>query len=157
MNKNNLMYTYFKNLKQGYANDDIDAIEQNARCWVQIAEENPFKYDTPEYEEFFQMKLCYTIWARGDVNAKINRRKMIRHAKVLCALNPKQPYTWDKKGELEDKQEQEQMYQKKEEVKVVNEESQTILGVIPEKNEEKKSFFRRFNFWKKEGEQNDSP
>ena len=162
MSVNNQMFILFKNLKEGYANDDIDAIEQNARCWMQLAPENPFKYDTPEYEEFFQMQLCYTIWARGDVNSKINRRKMIRHAKALCALNPKQPYVYDKKAEEEEKRKKEEWIKQEQLMKqealkpktvktVTEEEPKVVLGIVPEE-EQKKSFLKRIFSFFKEGE-----
>ena len=161
MSVNNDMFIYFKTMKQGYAENNNDVVEQCARCWMQLAEENPFKYDTPEYEEFFQMKRAYTIWARGDVNGRINRRNMVKHAKALCALNPKQPYIFDKKADEEEKKAKEawiesEQQRKQEalmtpEVKTVNEEPQIILGVIPEK-EEKKSWFKFFKPAKKDGE-----
>lgn len=160
MSVNNQMYNLFKDMKQGYANNNNDVVEQCARCWMQLATDNPFPYDTPEYEEFFQMKRCYTIWARGDVNAKINRRKMVQHAKALCALNPKQPYVFDKIAEREEKKAKEEWIEKEqirkqEELQtktVVNKEPEIILGVIPEEKKEKKSWFKFLNPWKKESE-----
>lgn len=154
----NQMYNLFRDMKQAYANGHDDAVEQYARCWAQLAPENPFQYDTPEYEEFYQMQRAYMIWNRGDINAKINRRKMVEHAKALCALNPKQPYVYDKKAELLDKKEEMEKQNAikeeiKEEKKVINEEPQTVLGVLPEEEEkEKKSWFKFLFPWKKDGE-----
>ena len=237
MNLNNQMYTYFNNMMNGYANNNIDTVEQNVRCWIQIAPENPFQYDTPEYEEFFQIKRCYTIWSRGDVNGRINRRNMVKHAVALCALNPKQPYTYDRKAEQEDLKKQEivrkeELRLRKENIfmlidnmkekyisdnkvefensvfalmqkaednpfefgsdeyeqfslmlnsykrnpinktrllecaeklckilthreepkKVINEEPKTVLGVLPDEKEEKKSWFKFLNPWRKDGD-----
>ena len=160
MNLNNQMYILFENMMKGYVDNNIDAIEQNARCWLQLSPGNPFLEGTPEHEEFFQMNLSYIIWARGDVNAKINRRKMISHAKALCALNPRQPYTYDKKADLEEKRKEQeervarqaQTISEGEPAKVVNEAPQVVLGVVPEEPKEKKSFFKRFLSSKKEGE-----
>lgn len=149
---NNQMYNLFRNMKQGYAEGNDDTVEQCARCWSQLATENPFPYDTPEHEEFFQMTKAYMIWSRGDINAKINRRKMVQHAKALCALNPKQPYTYDKKAEMEEKKQKEAAEAKKEEKIIVNEEPQTILGVLPDEDKEKKNWFKFLFPWKKEGE-----
>lgn len=107
MSVNNQMYVMFANMKQGYKEGNMDVVEQCARCWMQLATENPFPYDTPEYEEFFQMQKAYSIWARGYVDQKINRRRMVEHAKRLCELDPKQPYIYDKKAEQEEKKLQE--------------------------------------------------
>ena len=164
MSLNNQMYTLFKDMKQAYANNDDSTIEQCARCWIQLAEENPFPEETPEHEEFFQMKRCYIIWSKGYVNQKINKRRMVQHAKALCALNVKNPYTFDKKAEQEEQKAKEeriaQEQQRKQEAlkeepkKVINKESEIVLGVIPEedKKEEKKSWFKFLHPWKKEGE-----
>ena len=167
MNLNNQMYMLFKNMKQGYAEGNNDVVEQCARCWAQIAPENPFPEETPEHEEFFQIKRSYTIWSRGDIDAKINRRRMIQHAKALCALNPKQPYTYDKKAEQEEKRlneeriaqeqlrKQEDLKKIDEPKKVINEEPQIVLGVIPEEKEEKEEKKSWLSFLKprhKEGE-----
>ena len=175
MNRNNYMYTLYKTMTQADKQDNTDAIEQCARCWMQLNPENPFTYDTPEYEEFFQIRKCYMIWARGDVDQKINRRRMIQHAKALCEINPKQPYVFDKKADEEEKQAEEQkkkmdllarqeLEKAKEEKKtiekpeanlediqpkkVINEKQETILGVIPGK----KSLLKLFHMHKKEGE-----
>lgn len=167
MNLNNQMYMLFKNMKQGYAEGNSDIVEQCARCWMQIAPENPFPEETPEHEEFFQIKRSYTIWSRGDIDAKINRRRMVQHAKALCALNVKNPYTYDKKAEQEEQKAKEEriaqeQLRKQEDLKkidepkkVINEEPQVVLGVIPEEKEEKeekKSWFSFLNPWRKEGE-----
>ena len=150
-------------MKEAYANNDAGGVEQCARCWVQIAPENPFKYDTPEYEEFFQMKKCYSIWAKGDVSRKINRRRMVQHAMTLCAMNPRQPYTYDKKAEQEElrlaelakKEEEERKLKEAEAKKVVIQEPQVVLGVIPDEEKEKKPWFKFLRPWKKEGVSDD--
>jgi len=247
MSVNNQMYNHFKGMKQAYANDDISSLEQYAACWMQLATENPFKYDTPEYEEFFQMKKSYDIWHKGAIDRKINRRRMVQHAKALCELNPKQPYVYDKEAEKAEKEAEAERIRKLEEEKrqtndvqfvlddmnnaflkndevtfeqdvfclmditsenpfsvgmdeyeyfsimmkcyqkspmnkkrlmeaakclcdvmsyteiypektkkIINEEQQTVLGVLPENNKEKKSLFKFLRFWKKEGGQDDS-
>ncbi len=176
MNKNNYMYKLFKDMKEGYTEDDIDKIEQCARCWMQLNPENPFVYDTPEYEEFFQIQKSYTIWVRGDIDRKINRRRMISHAKALCALNPKQPYVFDKKADIEEKKAEEekrkadllkrqekliQTENKVEELskiadniethqenKVVLNEPKKVLNVQEDEEKEKKSWLRFLHPWR---------
>lgn len=163
MNLNNQMYNIFRDMKKAYANGDISGVEQYARCWMQLAPENPFTYNTPEYEEFFQMQKCYTIWIRGDIDRKINRRRMVQHARQLCELNPKQPYVFDKKADQEEKvkeklaqQQREQEKQDSSSVEEVEEivqeaKKETILGVIPEEKTEKKLWYRFLHPWRKEG------
>ena len=170
MNANNQMYRMFKIMKQGYAEGDVNAVEQGARCWLDLAPENPFPEDTPAYEAFFQMQKCYSIWRRGDIDRKINRRRMIMWANKLCESNPKQPYKFDKKAEEEEqrlaKEAEEQRLAKlqedltvKEEVKKSLEkeakeaEKQYVFGVIPEK---KTPWYKQFFKRKKEGAPDDS-
>lgn len=166
MNVNNQMFNLFKNMKQAYAEGDNTGVEQCAAAWSKLAKDNPFVYDTPAYDEFFKMQRSFQIWAKGGVDRKINRRRMLWHAQALCELNPPQPYVYDKKAEQEEKKAKEEWIAQEqirkqealkteESVKVVNEEPQIVLGVIPEK--EKKSFFKRLLSFKKEGEEDDSP
>lgn len=163
MSINNQMFNLFKTMKQGYAESNDTVVEQCAAGWMQLVKDNPFIYDTPEYDEFFKMKRCYDIWAKGSVDRKINRRRMLQHAKALCALNPAQPYTYDKKAEQEEKRAKEEWIaqeqlrkqealKKEEPKKIVEEEPQVILGVIPEEQTEKQSIFKRIFSFKKEGE-----
>ena len=166
MGVNNQMYALYADMKRAYAMDDSGTVEQCARCWLQIAPENPFKYDTPEYEEFFQMQRCYTIWFRGDVDQKINRRRMAQHAKKLCELNVANPYKFSKEEarlELEEKKSKEaadiRAIQEKKIEQMFNnkqEEKKIVLGILPEeekeKEKEKKSWFRFLNPWKKDGD-----
>lgn len=155
-------------MKEGYANNNPDQLEHGARCWLDLNPTNPFPEESPEMEAFFQMQKCYSIWKRGDIDRKINRRRMIMWAEKLCELNPRQPYKFDKKAEeeerlLEAQREQEELQRRleaeksKEEPKpvekVVVEEPVTVLGIIPEK---KKSWFKGLFSRKKEGESNDS-
>lgn len=142
-------------MKQGYANNDKDRVSQAARCWLQLEPENPFNAESPEYEEFFQMQKCFTIWKRGDIDRKINGRKMIEHAWKLCELNPRQPYKFDKATEdAELKQTQEVEKKRVEEaVNIVEEEkeevkSEYVFGVLPE---EKKNWLSFLFPWKKDG------
>ena len=102
MNRNNAMYKLFKGMKEGYAEGNMEAVEQCARCWLQYNPENPFNADTPEYEAFFQMKKSYEIWTRGDIDRKLNFRKMRKFAIELASLNPHQPYKFDKAAEEEE-------------------------------------------------------
>lgn len=159
MNVNNQCYRMFKEMKEGYANNDSNQMEHGARCWMDLAPENPFKEDSDEYEMFFQMQKCYRIWKRGDVDRKINRRRMIEWARKLCELNPRQPYRFDKKAEEEEirlAQEAEKKVEIKPEPKpepkveqvVVKEEPEVVLGIVPPKDKWFKRIFKK----KKEGE-----
>ena len=155
MNKNNQMYRMFKEMKAGYAEGNKDKMEHGARCWLDLEPENPFPEGSNEMEAFFQMQKCYCIWKRGDIDRKINRRRMLQWAEKLCELNPRQPYRFDKKAEEEEilaaqKAEQEKPVVEK---KVVKQEPDKVFGVIPE---EKKSWFKFVFPWKKEGVSNDS-
>lgn len=164
MNVNNLMYKLFKEMKEGYASNNKDQLEHGVRCWLDLNPENPFPENSPEMEAFFQMQRCYMIWKRGDIDRKINWRKMLVHANELCALNPKQPYKFDKKAEDEEiraaLEAQKAQEEKKEEAKkevqeirqVLREEPLRVSGVLPE---EKKSWLKNLFSWKKEGETND--
>jgi len=161
MNVNNQKYKMFKLMKQGYAEGNKSNVEQCAHCWLQLEEVNPFEYGTLPFEEFFQMKRCYTIYSRHDIDQKINRRRMVEHAMKLCELNPKNPYTFDKKAEEEDLKIEKEKYEKsliKEEPKqivekVVLEEPITVTNALPE---EKKNWLNFLFPWKKEGVSNDS-
>lgn len=178
MSRNNIMYTMFKQMKQGYANNNMDDVEQCARCWLRLDPENPFQENTPEYEAFFQMQKSYIIWMRGDIDRKLNRRKMRRYAIELCSLNPKQPYRYNKEEEqleLEEQKAKEEERRKKirekeqlkddefdiannvqpKLIKQVKTEKQVVLGV-PQENEDKKSWLRFLHPWRKD-DKNDSP
>lgn len=170
MNVNNQMYRMFKEMKEGYANNNIDQMEHGARCWLELDPKNPFPESSEEMEAFFQMQKCYNIWKRGDIDRKINRRKMIMWAEKLCELNPRQPYHFDKKAEEEEirlaqeaeklkeaaKAEEKKIEKPVEQVQVVKtvieEEPKKLLGIVPE---EKKSWFKFLFPWKKEGAKND--
>ena len=161
MSATNEMYRLFNTMLQGYKEGNRDTVEQCARCWMQLATENPFEFETPEHEEFFQMQRCFQIYSRGAIDQKINRRRMVEHAMKLCALDPKQPYTYDKRVEEEEKkqklferQKQKEEMQKEQEIKkeqpVILEEKKTVLGVIPDDQKEEKESWVKFLFpWKK--------
>jgi len=165
MSRNNTMYEMFKKMKQGYAEGNLDMVEQCARCWLQLSPENPFSAETPEHEAFFQMQRCYTIWSRGDVNRKINMRKMRQYAIALCELNPRQPYRFDKLAYEEETRIAKEAEQtrvekavetpKEEPVVLVKEpkapvEKEYVFGVIPEEKVEKKSWIKNLFHKKKE-------
>lgn len=99
MSVNNEMYLLFNKMMEGYKNQRYDAVENAAHCWLMFNPENPFKQDTQEYEVFFQMQRCFTIWRNGDINARINRKRMVEYAKQLCSLDPAQPYKYNKSEE----------------------------------------------------------
>lgn len=164
MSVNNQMYMLFKKMKDAYKNEKYDVMESSARNWLLLDPENPFAPNSPEHEAFFQMQRCFIIWRNGDINGRINKRKMVEWAKELCKIDPKQPYKFDKKAaEEEAKAAQEIKPQeiKKEEPKeqpkveqtVIEEEPKKVFGVIPE---ERKSWFKFVFPWKKEGGSNDS-
>ena len=132
MSLNNQLYKIFNDLTKAYKENNYGSIEQAARCWMQLTSENPFIYDTPEYEEFFQMHRCYEIWAKGAIDQKINKRRMVQHAKALCALNPKCPYVYDKKAEEEEKRAKQEYIESLKPVKIIPEEPKVVLNVVPE-------------------------
>ena len=175
MNKNNQCYKMFKLMKEGYANNDLNQVEHGARCWLDLEPNNPFEFNSPEFEAFFQMQKCYMIWRRGDIDRKINRRRMIVWAQELCKLNPRQPYKFDKKAEEEDLRLEKEKYEQslkekavseekpeeKQEEKVVNtvvlDEPMKVLNVQEDKPEEtKKNWFSALLSRFKEGASNDS-
>ena len=82
------------------------------------------------------MQKCFKIWKRGDIDRKINRRKMIQWAEELCKIKPVI-----------------QEVEVKTEPKIIREEPKKVFGVIPE---EKKSWLKFLFPWKKDGESNDS-
>lgn len=122
MSINNQMYVLFRDMKKGYDEGNMDIVEQCARCWMQIAEDNPFEYDTPEYDLFFNMQKSYAIWSKGAIDQKINRRRMIQYAKQLCALDAKQPYVFDKIADEEEKRIKREAIQQEQEAKRKKEE-----------------------------------
>jgi hypothetical protein len=159
MSANNQMYELFNDMVKGYKEGNMDIVEQCARCWMQIAEDNPFTYDTPEYDLFFNMQKSYMIWSKGAIDQKLNRRKMIRYAKELCALNPKQPYIFDKKADQEEQKRKQQEIKmleearlKKEELRRQEEEKQrqdgdaryVMLSMVKAYNENNEVNFKQF-------------
>ena len=96
---NNEMYRLYNEMVKGYKENQDGLFEHAVRCWMDMNPENPFAEDDPAYEEFFLMKKGYTVWKMGNADRKINRRRMLEHARNLCALNPKRPYKFDKKEE----------------------------------------------------------
>ena len=96
---NNEMYRLYNEMMKGYKENQDGLFEHAVRCWMDLNPENPFPEEDPAYEEFFLMKKGYSVWKMGNADRKINRRRMLEHAKALCALNPKRPYRFDKKEE----------------------------------------------------------
>lgn len=159
MNVNNQMYRMFLEMKQGYINGDKNQMEHGARCWLQLNPVNPFEEESPEMEAFFQMQKCYNIWKRGDIDRKINGRRMIEWAEKLCALDPQQPYKFDRKADDEEKKKalEAQKPEEPQPVKtVVLEQPQVVLNVTPKVEvQEKKKWFKFIFPWRKEVEPND--
>lgn len=133
MNVNNEMYRMFKEMKEGYKNKNKSQMEHGARCWLDLNPENPFDENTPEGEAFFQMKRCYTIWKRGDVDRKINHRRLLSWAEALCKLNPRQPYKFDKEADKIDQETKKleelkrEKQQQEEEAKAIQKRAQEIV------------------------------
>lgn len=96
---NNEMYRLYNEMVKGYKENQDGLFEHAVRCWLDLDPVNPFPEEDPAYEEFFLMKKGYTIWKMGNADRKINRRRMLEHARKLCELNPKRPYKFDKKEE----------------------------------------------------------
>ena len=149
MNRNNEMYKLFKTMKQGYAENNMDTVAQCARCWLQLNPENPFNSDTPEFELFFQMQRSFNIWMRGDIDRKINGRKMINYAIALCELNPRQPYKFDKQAEEEEQRIAKEAEEKRVEKAIAIDkpakeepEKEYVFGVVPDEKKSWLSFLR---------------
>jgi len=103
MSINNQMYKFYNEMVKGYKENQDGLFEHGVRCWLELKPENPFPFEDPAYEEFFQMQRGYSLWQMGGADRKINRRRMLEAARRLCALNPKKPYKFDRKAEEEEK------------------------------------------------------
>lgn len=96
---------------------------------VDIAEENPFKEGTEEFNVFAEMVMSYR-------KKPSNIRRVHVLAEKLCELINATEMPEPKK--------------------VVNDPPQIVLGVIPEEEKEKKSWFKFLHPWKKDGDNDDN-
>ena len=96
---------------------------------VDIAEENPFEEGTEEFNIFAEMVMSYR-------KKPSNIRRVHVLAEKLCELINATEIPEPKK--------------------VINEPPKKVLGVIPEEEKEKKSWFKFLHPWKKDGEDDDN-
>ena len=94
---------------------------------MDISKENPFQEGSEEYKCFDEMMQMYN-------RVPPNMRRVFVVAENLCDIIN---YTEIDPHEIK---------------KVINETPQKVLGVIPEEEKEKKSWFKFLHPWKKEGE-----
>ena len=148
---NNQIYEYFQQMLDNFGGNQV-LFETGVTYLFSLKPENPYEPGSEEHRMFEKLSsLCFT-WQKGGVDSKVSFRRMIAFAKQLCELVNENPFTWTPPVE-------ESAIEKVEEVikesvieqpqiaeKIINEEPETVLGVVPE---EKKSFFKRNK--KKEG------
>ena len=96
---------------------------------VDIAEENPFEEGTEEFNVFAEMVMSYR-------KKPSNIRRVHVLAERLCELINDTEIPEPKK--------------------VINDPPKKVLGVIPEEEKEKKSWFKFLHPWKKDGEDDDN-
>jgi len=140
MNKTNLMYKMFKQMKEGYKSKQDGLFEHAVRCWMDVDPEDPFEEGTEASEYFSQMKIHYNVWKMKSSDYRVNWRRMLESARKLCALNPRQPYKFDKKAEEEDMLEEQRKLaeqkkideQKAEEQRRLEEEAKAKVVVVKE-------------------------
>lgn len=136
MSDNNLKYTLFKEMLDGYKQNQEGLFESSVTGLMSLDPENPYEVDTPEYKLFHRINRFYKTWNAGGAGSKVSRVRMLNKAKEFCELVNDNPYV------LAEEQ------PKVEEVK-----KETILGVVPE---DKNAFFKNKKKKKKEGVKNDS-
>ena len=157
----NQIYEYFQQMLDNYNVNDV-LYETGVTYLFSLKPENPYEPGSEEHRLFNKLlNLCFT-WQKGGVDSKVSFRRMIAFSKQFCELVNENPFTYTPVVEKPIKKEpinEEPVAEKpivKEAVeivtsseigkKVLNEEPETVLGVVPE---EKKSFFKRNK--KKEG------
>ena len=99
----NELYRAYDEMLQGFKAKNDTQLEHGVRCWMDLKPENPFPEDIPAYDLFFKIKRHYTVWRMGGADYKVNRTRMVKAAKDLCATYPKRPYKFDRKADSEDK------------------------------------------------------
>ena len=102
MSKNNIMFKMFREMKEGYKTKQDALFSHGARCWMEEDPEDPFQEGTEASEMFLQMKMNFSVWKMRGADYKVHWRRMLESARKLCALNPRQPYKFDKKAEEEE-------------------------------------------------------
>ena len=184
MGRNNTLYGLFQDMFNNYkSTGSVEREAYCLMSTYGDNIEYPFTEGSKENEYLGEMYLCYARWKNGGPEAKFNYKKMIIAANELCNLNPSNPYSFSKEEEKEDIEEQKRLENlrqkelieeqkrleeerkrqeelkqqeelKKIEEKIILEENKTILGVIPdeEQEKEKKNWFKFLFPWKKEGE-----
>lgn len=162
MKSNNDMYRLFNEMTEGYKSNNEALFNHAVRCWMTLDPDNPFDEKEDAYELFFRIKKGYTLWSMAGPDMRINKRRMLESARLLCALNPTCPYKFNEREEAERRAKEKLIAKEKEEaerkakeevakkakVEVPEEgkkepakiEPEHIQGVIPEK---KKGFLWR--------------
>ena len=141
----NQIYEYFQQMLDNFNGNNI--LYETGVCYLfSLKPDNPYPVGTEEHHLFNKLSSLCATWQRGGVDAKVSFRRLIAFSKKFCELVHENPFT----PVVEEPVVAE--VSEPETKKVVNEQQETVLGVVPE---EKKSFFKRNK--KKEGKTNDSP
>ena len=173
---NKRIYEYFQQMLDNYNVSDV-LFETGVTYLFSLKPENPYEPGSEENRLFDKLlNLCFT-WQKGGVDSKVSFKRMIAFAKQFCELVNENPFVYvlaveeqivEESAVKEEAQTVEEPNNvvveetKEEQVgfdvpeviespelvkKIVNENADTVLGVVPE---EKKSLFKR-NKKKKEG------
>ena len=101
MKSNNEMYRLFNEMTEGYKSNNEALFNHAVRCWMNLDPDNPFDEKEDAYELFFRIKKGYTLWSMAGPDMRINKRRMLEAARLLCALNPTCPYKFNEREEAE--------------------------------------------------------
>ena len=183
MGRNNNIYSMYQEMLDGFKTDNEGLFEHGTRCLMSLDPEVPFEVGSSEYELFYRTLRFYKTWEHGGVGSKVSYTRMLNKAKELCSCVNYNPFNYSEEEEMEDlkaqkkleeqrKKEQKKIEQQTEDLKKIKEQnkkkepvrqvvkevkledSEHILGIVPEEEQEKekKNWFNFLFPWKKEGE-----
>lgn len=108
MNINNLKYTCFKNMMDGYntkTNEGHSKFISYTMGWLESEKENPFTPGSEEHSLFDRMMQHYVTSKKNVPGSKYSSKQIEQEASILCSMKIKNPYKYDKKAEAQDQAE----------------------------------------------------
>ena len=99
----NELYRAWNDMVQGYKTGSDNMLEFGVKSWMDLNPENPFESGTAESNQFVRIRNHYTVWRMNGADAKVNRKRMIESARVLCSMYPKRPYKFDRTADTQAK------------------------------------------------------